>query len=61
MVDLGPLSSWELRPPDCLTDEDRAWLDLMSDVLPRSMPVEGSSWWQLVHRDPDIMRRGVRW
>jgi hypothetical protein len=61
MVNLGPLSPWEPRPLDLLTDEDRAWLDAMADVLPRTMPVDGSSWWQITHPDPAIMTRGTRW
>lgn len=32
-------------PLDALTEADVAWLDLMADVLPRSMPVDGCSWW----------------
>jgi hypothetical protein len=60
MVHLGPLSPWEPRPLDCLTDDDRAWLDRMSDVLPPAMPVDGSSWWRLTHADPEIMVEAVR-
>lgn len=48
-------------PLAALTDDDRAWLDLMSDVLPRAMPVAGSSWWQIVRVDDRILDRGVRW
>lgn len=50
MVHLGPLAPW--LPPDdpldALTVADVAWLDKMADVLPRSLPVDGSSWWRLV-------------
>lgn len=67
MVTLGPL-----RPADpatgldaddplaALTDDDRAWLDRMADVLPRALPVAGSSWWLIVRVDDRILDRGVR-
>lgn len=43
-----------------LTDEDRAWLDRMAEGLPRSMPVDGSSWWLLVAPDPHLFSRSYR-
>lgn len=43
-----------------LTDDDRAWLDRMAEGLPRSMPVDGSSWWLLVRTDPAILSESYR-
>jgi hypothetical protein len=68
MVNLGPLRPVDPRtgldaddPLAALTDDDRAWLDRMSDVLPRALPVAGSSWWLIVRVDDRILDRGVRW
>lgn len=50
--------------PDCaldaLTPADVEWLDRMADVLPQTMPVDGSSWWRLTWWDPWITMETVR-
>jgi hypothetical protein len=64
MVRLGPLGSVNPAtgrdlddPLDALTPTDVAWLEQMADVLPRSMPVAGTTWWHIVTPNPKLFDR----
>lgn len=62
MARLGPVDHDPSPDPlDYLNGDDRAWLDRMSDVLPPSMPVAGSSSWAHGRHDSWITTETVRW
>lgn len=61
MIWTGPLADPVEGPLAALTDDDRAWLDRMADVLPPGWIINGTTAWAIRWHHSWITTETVRW